>query len=297
MHRKVVALFISVLSCLSNLSAQNIEPNGMFLNKEAKIAEEITYSLSVRYDKSLNILFPDSAYDFGTFEYESKMYFPTVSDSTQSFDSVVYYLSTFEIDSVQYLQLPVFVVNGEDSLIFLSSIDSVGLIHVVREIPENVELKTNTELVKITKQFNYPYYLIGLGIFTVITLAIALFFGRQLARAWKVYRMKSMHKRFVERFFNLMRDSSSNNPSKTPEQVLAYWKRYLERLEKKPISKLTTKEILVLHGNGQLKENLRTIDRSIYGGEKGSDLFASFDYLMKFSIEIYNQKIEELKKG
>ncbi|MCK5703446.1 MAG: hypothetical protein KAI29_19950, partial [Cyclobacteriaceae bacterium] len=61
------------------------------------------------------------------------------------------------------------------------------------------------------------------------------------------------------------------------------------------ISKLTTKEILVLHNNGQLRDNLRLIDRSIYGGEKGNDLFAGFDYLMKFSIEIYEQKIKEIK--
>ena len=71
----------------------------------------------------------------------------------------------------------------------------------------------------------------------------------------------------------------------------------MERLEKKPISKLTTKEILVLHQRAELKDSLRLIDRNIYGGEKGNDLFASFDYLMKFSIEIYNQKISAIKKG
>ena len=298
MHRKVLSLLISVLFGLSSsLLGQNIEPNGLFLKSEIKIGEEVIFSLSTTYDKSLNVLFPDSSYDYGTFEYNSRAYFPTKSSNSQSFDSVVYHLSTFEIDSVQYLQLPIFALNDEDSLIYLSNIDSIRLIHVVQEIPENMELKANTELVNIPKQFNYPYYLIALGLLFIIALVIVLFFGKQLSRAWKVYRLKKGHQRFVKRFFNLMRDGSSNNPSKTPEQVLAFWKRYLEKLEKKPISKLTTKEILVLHGNGQLKENLRTIDRSIYGGEKGSDLFASFDYLMKFSIEIYNQKIEEIKNS
>jgi len=94
-----------------------------------------------------------------------------------------------------------------------------------------------------------------------------------------------------------MRDVSSNNPNNTPDHVLAVWKGYLERLEKKPFSKLTTKEVLVLHNNSQLKDNLKLIDRSIYGGEKGNDLFASFDYLMKFSIEVYHQKIKEIKHG
>jgi len=274
-----------------------IEPQGKFSSKEIKIGEEVQFSLSVKYDRNLNLLFPDSLFNFGIFEYNSRRYFETRTDSTHSFDSVVYNLSTFEVDSIQYLQLPVFFINDEDSLAILSNIDSVQLIHVVTELPENPELIANTDMVAIQKQFNYPYLLIGLGVLLVLVLITSLFFGKQLAKAWKVYRMQRTHKKFIERFFNLMRDVSSNNPSKSPEHVLAVWKRYMERLEKKPISKLTTKEILVLHSNSKLKENLRLIDRCIYGGEKGKDLFASFDYLMKFSIEIYDQRIYEIKNS
>ncbi len=277
--------------------AQQIEPQGNFIQKQSKIGEKVTFSLSVRYDKNLNILFPDSTYHFGTFEYNSKTYFKTKSDSTLSFDSVVYQLSTFEIDSIQYLQLPVYIISGNDSFPVVSTMDSIHIVQVVTEIPEKPEMKANANLVKINRQFNYPYLLIALGIVMVIGLTLLLFFGKQLSTAWKIYRMKRTHRKFIEQFFNLMRDVSSNNPSKTPEHVLAVWKRYLERLEKKPISKLTTKEILVLHSNGQLKENLKSIDRIIYGGEKGNDLFASFDYLMKFSIDIYHQKINEIKNG
>lgn len=297
MHRKRIAQLVILFFNINLSLAQNIEPKGFFIQKQAKIGEEVSFALSVRYNKNLNILFPDSTYSFGTFEYNSRTYFKTKSDSTQSFDSVVYKLSTFEIDSIQFLQLPVFILNNEDSLAIFSTIDYINLVQVVTEIPENPEFLANTELVNINKQFNYPYFLIGLGVLFFIAFIIVLFFGKQLAKAWKVYRMKRTHNKFIERFFNLMRDASGNNPSKTPEHVLAVWKIYMERLEKKPISKLTTKEILVLHNNSQLKENLRLIDRIIYGGEKGNDLFAGFDYLMKFSIEIYEQKITEIKYG
>lgn len=297
MHRKRIAQLVILFFNINLSLAQNIEPKGFFIQKQAKIGEEVSFALSVRYNKNLNILFPDSTYNFGTFEYNSRTYFKTKSDSTQSFDSVVYKLSTFEIDSIQFLQLPVFILNNEDSLAIFSTIDYINLVQVVTEIPENPEFLANTELVNINKQFNYPYFLIGLGVLFFIAFIIVLFFGKQLAKAWKVYRMKRTHNKFIERFFNLMRDASGNNPGKTPEHVLAVWKIYMERLEKKPISKLTTKEILVLHNNSQLKENLRLIDRIIYGGEKGNDLFAGFDYLMKFSIEIYEQKITEIKYG
>jgi len=145
LRRNKIALIVLVLSSINLSQAQNIEPDGYFLEKEIKIGEEVSYSLSVRYVKNLNILFPDSTYDFGTFEYNSRTYFTTKTDSTSSFDSVVYELSTFEIDSIQYLQLPIFVLNDEDSLIYLSSIDSIQLVHIVTEIPENPELKANTD--------------------------------------------------------------------------------------------------------------------------------------------------------
>ena len=297
MHRKRIAQLVILFFNVHLALAQNIEPVGSFIQEKIKIGEEIYYTLSVKYDKKLNVLFPDSSYRYGTFEYNSRTWFKTKSDSTLSYDSVIYNLSTFEIDSIQYLQLPVFVLNNEDSLAIFSKIDSINLIQVVTDMPEKPEFLANTDLFNINRQFNYPYFLIGIGGFVFLSFIVLLFFGKQIAKAWKVYRIKTIHKKFIVRFFNLMRDVSGNNPGTTTEHVLAVWKNYMERLEKKPISKLTTKEILVLHNNGQLKENLKLIDRCIYGGEKGNDLFASFDYLMKYSIEICDLKITEIKNG
>lgn len=297
MHKKGIAYFIVLFFSIHISLAQSIEPKGNFIPEQVKIGEEVIYALSVRYNKNLNVLFPDSTYQFGTFEYNSRTYFKTKTDSTQSYDSVIYRLSTFEIDSIQYLQLPVFILSGEDSLAILSTMDSIQLIHVVTEIPENPELRANTDLLKIKKQFNYPYFLLALGVLSLVALIVILFFGKRIIKYWKVYRLNRIHNKFVKRFFNLMRDISSNNPNSTPEHVLAVWKQYMERVEKKPISKLTTKEIAVLHTSSQLKDNLRMIDRSIYGGEKGNDLFQNFDYLLKFSIKIFNQRIEEIRKG
>ncbi len=277
--------------------AQTVEPRGVFLQDSTKIGEQIQFALSVKYDRNLDILFPDSLYRFSTFEYDSREYFPTVTDSAYSYDSVVYLLSTFEIDSVQYLQIPVFTIHNEDSLAIYSNMDSIILVQVVTEMPENPELKENTELVVVRKSFNYPYLLIALGILTFIGLVVLLFFGKQLVRAWKIFLLKRSHKKFIVRFFRLMRDISGGNPTNTPEQVLAVWKRYLEKLEKKPISKLTTKEILVLHNNSDLKDHLRIIDRNIYGGEKTKDLFGSFDFLMRFSVDVYNDRIREIKNS
>lgn len=295
---KVGLVHFLILGLSINLAiGQAVQPKGYFLEQTTKIGEEVHFVLSVKYDRSLNVLFPDSLYSFGTFEYNSRTYFNTKSDSTISFDSVVYNLSTFEIDSIQTLSLPVFAIGPEDSTAYYSNLDSVFLIHVVDSIPNPPQMMANTELVSIGQQFNYPYLLIALGIVMVIALVVIIFFGKQVRKAYRIYMMNHFHKRFIKRFFDMIRDVSGANPVHTPEHVLATWKGYMERLEKLPISKLTTKEILVLHQNSTLKDNLKAIDRSIYGGEKGNDLFASFDYLMNFSIEVYHEKVKEIKSS
>ena len=56
-----VALITSfILTVFSFCSAQEIEPDGYFLQDSTQIGEEILYSLYVKYPKDLEVLFPDS---------------------------------------------------------------------------------------------------------------------------------------------------------------------------------------------------------------------------------------------
>ncbi len=297
MLRKII-YFSSLCILISGaLAAQTIEPFGSFGKDTLKVGEEVTFSLSLKYQKTLTVLFPDSLADFSPFEYNSRRYFPTRTSGLYSVDSVVYLLSTFEIDSIQYLQLPVYVIKDSDSVVYFSNPDSIRLERVIKEMPQNMEPKSNISMVAIRKAFNYPYLFIALGILFFISLTVALFFGKRLIKAWKIHRLRKAHDKFAQRFFNMMRDVSSNNPNTTPEHVLAEWKKYIERLERKPISKLTTREILVLHPDDTLRDNLRKLDRVIYGGERGHDLFACFDQLMKFATDIFEKKVQSIQNG
>jgi hypothetical protein len=91
-------------------SAQTIDTKGGFLSDSLKIGEETAFYLSSRYPSEFTVLFPDSTYSFAPFEYSRKVYFPTRTKNGQSVDSTVYYLSTFEIDSIQTLSLPSFII-------------------------------------------------------------------------------------------------------------------------------------------------------------------------------------------
>ena len=108
------ALVWMIIPVLTQAQAQDVSVRGGFLSDSLKIGEQTAFYLSARYPTNLNILFPDSTHGFTPFEYEDKEYFPTETTAGISADSAVYYLTTFEIDRVQLLQLPVYIVNTSD---------------------------------------------------------------------------------------------------------------------------------------------------------------------------------------
>jgi hypothetical protein len=295
--------------------AQDVSINGSFLRDTIKIGEEVPYSLSVLYPRALNIIFPDSTHDFQLFEYHSRdyyqtksdsfqlfeyhnrEYFQTISDSSLSFDSVVYYLSTFEIDTVQYLQLPIYIQQEEDCIAVYTSPDSINLFHIIQEMPDSVKLKENTSFFKISDRFNYPVFLLILGFLLLLTLAGLLFFGKRLSRWIRIMLMRRIHKRFVNKFYlklGALRDSKAGID---PEEILGDWKKYMEKLEREPYTKLTTKELIGLHADQRLKDNLRSIDRYIYGNIKERPLHEHFEKLLEYSIERYEVRLKELRDG
>ena len=98
----IIALFLAGQATMG----QVLMPEGSFNKDSLKIGENLEYTLSIKYPKNSDVVFPDSLFDFAPFEFTSKVSFPTRSDSIFSFDSAIYSLTTFEIDSLQILRLP-----------------------------------------------------------------------------------------------------------------------------------------------------------------------------------------------
>lgn len=291
---RIISVF--VLAGLS-ASGQEISVTGTFREDTIQIGEELRYSLSATYPRTYNLIFPDSAYDFTPFEYHDRKYFRTSSDSVISFDSVVYYLSTFEIDTIQYLQLPVFINQGGDSTEIYSRRDSIAILYIIKEMPDSVALKENNEFVSIPNRFNYPVFLAALGFVALIILIGLLFFGNRIKRWIHIFFMKQNHKKFVRKFYLSLAGVRDNRPGVEAEDVLAVWKKYMEKLEKEPYTKLTTKELIRLHADQRLKDNLRSIDRYIYGEIRDKPLHENFEKLLEYTKERYEVRLSELKNG
>jgi hypothetical protein len=269
-----------------------------FVTDSVKIGERTAFYLSTHYPSELTVLLPDSAFSFAPFEYEERKYFPTQSTGGQSVDSVVYYLSTFEVDALQTLSLPAFVVNERDCTEVLSNTDTIRLVQLVKQMPDSVTaeklpLKENTAFADVPRAFNYPVFLIVLGVVLLVLVVLALVFGKRLRRHFKIRRLLRHHEAFQKSYIRALEPLRSALSVPGTESALVLWKQYMEQLEARPYTKLTTREMLVMEKDETLGRHLKAIDGVVYG--HGTAVMDSLENLKSFADRRFQQKLEEAK--
>ncbi|MGE0587641.1 MAG: hypothetical protein AB7O48_03650 [Cyclobacteriaceae bacterium] len=290
-------LVLTVFFC----EAQEIDVRGGFLGDSIKIGIVVPYTLSASYNRNQTIVFPDSTYSFAPFEIDHKVYFPTRSTAETSYDSVVYYLSTFEIDSIQRLKLPVFVVHPQDCTAIFADEDSVFLQQLIAQVPdslsiEDLPLKTNTAYHAVSWLLNYPLLLIAGGILIVVVIVGWLVFGKRIRKYFALRRLNRNHKRFNEEFGHSVNQLKQGFSTQLAESTLLIWKQYMERLTSSPITKYTSKEIFHLLHDQSLADALKKIDKTIYRESSQLEQEPLLE-LQRFSQDQFKQKVEELKNG
>ena len=273
--------------------AQEIKTRGYFSQDTLKIGEVVDYTLIVDYPRGLEVLFPDSSFSFSPFEYVDRSYQETQSDLTKSHDSVVYRLTTFEMDSIQGLALPVYMITDGDSLPIFPPPDSVLMAFVITESIDSLSVKETAEYQTVEKAFNYPYLLIALGGLLVVIAVILALFGKQLKTRLQLYRLRRAHEKFVTKFASLQQKGL--NTVDQAEYLLGFWKKYLERLDGLPYTKLTTREIVTIEDNEEFKDTLKSMDRNIYGQFNAPAVDQLSSKLKEFSVDRYLRKIDQLK--
>lgn len=300
MFRKILILVLCSGFC-SAVFAQQITVHSRFMADSLKIGERVPVSVTAKYPSTTNILFPDSTYQFAPFEFESKQYFPTVTTDSVSYDSVVYYVSSFEIDSMQTLRIPVYLLMESDCTEVFGARDTIFLKHLVDAVPDSVQaqqlpLKTFADYLDVNFLLNYPVY-IGVGIFLFGSLLACYFiFEKHVRRYFVVRRLNKNHQRFLNSFGTAVDQLKNGFSALKAESALLIWKQYMEMLDKKPYTRYTTREISQTETNEMLVKALRAVDRSIYGGYD-TDVHLTFVDLKSYSEALYSRKLEEVQNG
>lgn len=273
-------------------------PKGKFLEVSVKVGLPVKYALSYRHDPNKDVFFPDSTYNFAPFEMVDRQYFPTVTDVNGSLDSVVYTLISFDVTPQQELSLPVYVRAKRDCTRIFSPMDYVVLKSIIKPnmAIDTMQLKKDTRLITIDQQVNFPLiFLIILG-FTVIAGMIFWFFGEPIRRQVRLFNFSRKYDDFQKLFQRLSRGTDdAKKRLENIEKAIVLWKKYLERLENKPFTTFTTKEILDNLKDNRLADALREIDATVYGGVYSKKTIASLQILQELAEGIYRQHWEEMK--
>ncbi len=272
--------------------AQPYKPYGRFLKTEIKVGEQVDFVLTFNYLKDSLVVFPDSNYNFGQFELVSKQYFPSKIVDSLSFDSTIYTLRTFELSDKATLSLPVYLLNGQDTFRVHTRADTINIKHLVSELPDEIVLKKDLSYHQIEEAPNH--YLSAAIIIGIVIILIALFIllRKPLLKRWKLYRMSKKHETYLQSIEHIL---AGNKGQKQAQSFLSTWKKYLEEIERAPISTMTSRELATKYHNiPNIKNHLERIDKVIYAGLPDDALKTTFKDLQEFSLEMYSKKRKDL---
>lgn len=272
-------------------------PKGKFLSDSVKVGLPVQYALSYRHKATADVFFPDSAYNFAPFEMVKREYFNTVTDQNGSLDSVVYTLISFEVTPVQELSLPVYVRAKRDCTRVFAPMDYVILNSIINPNVniDSLSLKKDTRLIPIAQQVNFPLiFLIIIGLLLIIGI-VFWFFGKPIRRQIRLFNFKRRYDDFRKLFQRLSRGTDdAKKRLENIEKAVVLWKKYIERIENKPFTTFTTKEILDNLKDNRLSDALREIDATVYGGVYSSKTIASLQVLQELAEGLYRERRVEM---
>ncbi len=241
-------------------------PSGRIDRDTVRTGETFTYSLSYRHPSGEEVFFPDSTYNFSPFGFRRQEVFSTRTDKRGSLDSAVYHLVSFEVTPVIEIALPVFVWNGKDcTAVYPPKDTGFVALSVDRVKLDTLALTGRPGLVTVKERLNYPAFLGGLLIAAVTAFLVNWLFGERISRQWKVFRLQRRHREFTRGFNRHFLNAKNRGSIRDVEKALILWKNYLERLENKPFTTFTTREISDNISDTSLSEALKETDKVIYG--------------------------------
>lgn len=285
---KALKIFLFLLiPVLSN--AQQITVNGYFMQDSAKLGERVGYVLKASYPESVQIIFPDSTFDFSPLVLlEKKTYISHTQDSITQ-DSTVYYLSNFSLDPSSYLTLPVYELARYDSIVHYPMEAELKLKLTLDSIPEQLVFQENNIYQPLEKFFNWIIIGIITGVVLLLIGVLYFLFADKIQEYWKERREKRRWAQFEKRWKTQTALLSETPSIEAADEVIGLWKGYMESITKLPVKEWTSSEIGERMDNLEIFKALRAIDLIIYAGGSSKSEEAT-TYLLEVARENYQEK-------
>ncbi len=297
MYKYLRLIVLSLLLFSNSAYSQEIVVDGGFIQDDMKLGSPIQYYLKATYPKELEVLFPDKNHVFDPFEIEKKDFFPSLYDSIMVRDSAIYTLTSFEIDKYQKLALPIYLISKGDSSQILPPLDSIMFIELVAQVSDTTSLKTNLDFLGVPLALNTTYLYIAIGIGASLVIVSILIFGLKISASLKIRKIKKNFLSFINEYDLLVNNANNQQDRLALEKALIHWKKYLEKLDKRPYTKLTTKQVIAIKGDTALENALQSIDQIIYGKSWSNDTMTQLDVIRDFARIYQERKIAAIKNG
>ncbi|MGF1533045.1 MAG: hypothetical protein ACFCUI_05045 [Bernardetiaceae bacterium] len=283
-------------ACLQGQS----RPEARLYQPSIKVGEAMPYLLEWTHDPTDLAFFPDTGLvAIAPLEWQGKRFFPTSTREGISTDSVLYTFTTFALDSVQEILVPVLLLNGRGdtqriypkplSFSLRYAFASLDTLQQAAQQGPAAFLKSNTRYAPVRQAFNTPYWIAGTLVVLVVAALLYAAFGKRIMEQWQRRRYRREYERFLAGY-NAILAQGLDSPQKAGE-ALALWKAYLERLRQRPYTSYTAREIAGLHPEAQLQQPLRTVDRAVYGRKIGDDTELAFTHLRQYATEAYRTSL------
>ena len=288
--------WVALLTLNSLFLTSSAQPVGTFIDDTIEIGRPFRFALTVKHPATRDVFYPDTARHFAPFLVRQVAVFPTKTVGQVSLDSAVYTLVSFEVSRARVLQVPVYLNNGSDCTAVLSLPDTVFLRSTVlaNTRPDTLQLTSVTTLTPLPQEFNYAYLALTVSIMGVVVGAIYILFGSLFRQRWQRFLLARDHTRFLKTYNQLTRNLGPESTGDTANQAIVNWKKYLERLESKPYTSLTSSEIADRIGDDRLADALHETDRIIYGGSFTSQSPLALRVLSEVAVSAYQRRREAI---
>ncbi len=296
---KFKGIIISLLFILFStfVSAQErLKVEGYFLQDSAKLGEKVGYVLKAHYPSEMDIVFPDSTFQYQDFSFLGKETFTSFTQDSITQDSAVYYLSNFSLDPVKSYALPVFEILKYDSLSHFAPEDSLVLQLTIDPMPQELAFRENNQYMPLEKAFNYPVLLaimVGLILVTVLGLVI---FGDKIRKQWSIRKLKKQHTLFAKKWEKTVIQMEKSPSLQAADELLWIWKDYMGNLTGQPYPEWTSTEISHFLKKPDLVKDFRKIEMIIYAGQGAENLPPTCNKLQTICNNMYHQKIKEIRE-
>lgn len=212
------------------------------LDKKIMVGKPFRAQLEVTHPADMVVIFPDTNGGFLPFELQRRSPQPTRTDDGISTDFVIYNLWSWEVDSIQYLQLPVGYVKGEDTLGLLSNAEELIFIPTLPMDNDSLAFRRIENLAPVGEPVNWAFW----GFFILFLVALLSVLIRVLYKPVRKWFRRRKIEREWKRYYGRLQKVPDHLPYQETYllELAKVWKSYFDRDWKRGLGSLSTSELI-----------------------------------------------------